>query len=93
MAVFWQGSSIEFLSSKVGPEDTQSELLGSLFGALGHQWDHFGAPVSSQSQFGKAVKKASKKQRNSFRGKGGGGKGVKEPKVDSGAPLKSSHFQ
>ena len=33
------------------PEGTQSELLGPLWGALGHQWGHFDVPVPSQSPF------------------------------------------
>ena len=39
------------MPSKVPPEGIQSDLLGPLFGALGHRWGHFGAPVSTQSSF------------------------------------------
>ena len=31
------------------PEGTQSELLGPLWGALGHQWGHFDVPVPPEA--------------------------------------------
>ena len=53
------------------PEGTQSELLGPLWRALGHQWGHFDVPVPPQSPF----KTFSKINRNfgDFRSPPGGG--------------------
>ena len=53
------------------PEGTQSELLGPLWRALGHQWGHFDVPVPPQSPF----KTLSKINRNfgDFRYPPGGG--------------------
>ena len=49
IVVFYKGSKIEILSSKVTPKETQSDRSGPFFEALGHSYGHFGIPVAFQS--------------------------------------------
>ena len=86
--VFSQGANIAILRSKMIPEGTQSELLGPLWGALGHQWGHFDAPVPFQSPF----ETLSKINRNfgDFRAFPGGARDDRRPAPRA---AKNAHFR
>ena len=45
------------MASRVGPETSQSEHLGTLFGFLGRPWGHFGGPMAFQNPFETHLKK------------------------------------